>query len=774
MSKLSGLVWVIGGLAFGIPLRMQAQAPSAHIAYVYPAGAKAGATLQIRVGGQTLDGVTNVYVSGPGVEASVVEYKKPLTQAQAKALREQLQELQTRRGAAMRGNGGKKAAAAKTASKWTPEDEKKFEEIRKKLAGFQRRPMNPALAETVIVQVKVDPGAPVGKREIRLGARLGLTNPMIFCIGDLPEFRKFEAPEGQQSPARRRPVRGAGETSTDPTDTRITLPGVVNGQMLQGGTDRFHFHARKGQKLVAMVSARDLIPYLADAVPGWFQPTLALHDASGKELAYNDDYQFRPDPVITCEIPHDGEYVIEIKDAIYRGREDFVYRIAVGELPFITSIFPLGGPAGGKTGVQLRGWNLPVTNVTEVCEPAENGLHPLVLPDNCHVLNAISFETGTLPEILEQEPNDSPGAARRVTLPLVINGRIDPPGGVDVFRFEGKAGQKLVAEVMARRLGSPLDSIVKLSDASGHQLAVNDDHGDPGSGLETHHADSFLEAALPADGSYYITIADVQGHGGPDYAYRLRLSAPQPDFALRVVPSSVNVRAGISVPLTVYALRKDGFTNAIRLELDGAHDGFSLSGARIPEGADQVRMTLTAPAGMGAGDKPASLSLKGSAIIGSRRIERPVVPADDMMQAFFYRHLVPAQELQVAVVGRSFGRGGPRLVESEPVRISLGGTARVRVAAPGGALNGRLQLELSDPPEGLRIKEVVPSQQGAEIVFESDPEKTKKGAKGNLIVAIVPGDAPAAAQKGKGQNNARRAAAVGYLPAIPFEVIPAS
>ena len=85
-----------------------------------------------------------------------------------------------------------------------------------------------------------------------------------------------------------------------------------------------------------------MIPYLADAVPGWFQATLALYDASGKELAYDDDFRFHPDPVLYCEIPADGEYVLEIRDAIYRGREDFVYRITVGELPFVTEHFPAG------------------------------------------------------------------------------------------------------------------------------------------------------------------------------------------------------------------------------------------------------------------------------------------------------------------------------------------------------------------------------------------------------------------------------------------------
>jgi len=49
-----------------------------------------------------------------------------------------------------------------------------------------------------------------------------------------------------------------------------------------------------------------------------------LYDADGKELAYHDDYQFHPDPVIHYVVPKDGEYAVEIRDAIYRGREDFV------------------------------------------------------------------------------------------------------------------------------------------------------------------------------------------------------------------------------------------------------------------------------------------------------------------------------------------------------------------------------------------------------------------------------------------------------------------
>ena len=142
----------------------------------------------------------------------------------------------------------------------------------------------------------------------------------------------------------------------------ITLPAIVNGQIMPGGVDRYRFEARKGQQLVVAVSARELIPYLADAVPGWFQAAVALYDSAGNELAYDDHYRFHPDPVLHCKIPKDGQYVLEIRDALYRGREDFVYRITVGELPFVTSIFPLGGPAGTQTTVELKGWNLPVTS----------------------------------------------------------------------------------------------------------------------------------------------------------------------------------------------------------------------------------------------------------------------------------------------------------------------------------------------------------------------------------------------------------------------------
>ena len=123
------------------------------------------------------------------------------------------------------------------------------------------------------------------------------------------------------------------------------------------------------------------------------------------------------------------------------------------------------------------------------------------------VSNRVPFAVDTLPECFEKEPNDSIATAQRVTLPIIVNGRVDKPGDWDVFRFEGRAGDTIVAEVYARRLDSPLDSVLKLTDASGKQLAFNDDHEDKGAGLDTHYADSYITATLPADGAFYITWA---------------------------------------------------------------------------------------------------------------------------------------------------------------------------------------------------------------------------------------------------------------------------
>jgi hypothetical protein len=732
-----------------------------HVGYVYPAGGKVGSAFEVTVGGQFLDGVNNAYITGNGIQVSIVDHNKPLNQGQFNKLRDELQELMERRTAATKAQKKKGPAAdAKPDAKltWTDADDRKVEELRARMGTFIRRPSAPAIVERVRLRVTIAADAAPGEREMRLATPAGMTNPLLFCVGHLTEFAETAAEPVDEFPnGRAQRYRPAGQATSGPT--AVTVPSVINGQITSGTVDKYRFQAAKGQKLVVAAMARELIPYISDAVPGWFQATMGLYDAKGKEVDYAGSFRFHPDPVLYYEIKDDGEYTLAIKDSIFRGREDFVYRVTIGELPYVTGVFPLGGKVGDKSPVELIGWNLPTTRVAP--DRRERGVHPISVRKDGEESNRVPFAVDTLPEKLEKEPNNQVKGAPSVKLPMIVNGRIDRPGDVDVFKFDGKAGEEVVAEVIARRLDSPLDSVLRLTDASGKQLAINDDSEDKGQGLLTHHADSLVSFKLPKNGSYYLHLSDTQRKGGPEYAYRLRISRPQPDFELRVVPANVNARPGMSVPVTVYAMRHDGFTGEIALKLKEAPEGFTLNGGVIPANQDKVRITLTVP--VNNIEKPRRLALEGKASVAGKEVRRTAIPAEDMMQAFAYRHLVTAQEWLVRVVGQGRARG-PWKVTAGLVKVPSGGTAPLRLQIPASRIPGSLKFSLSEPPEGITIKGVTQSREGVAITFAADPAKAKPGLKGNLIVeAFLEG------ATGK-QNNNRRRQPLGVLPAIPFEI----
>jgi len=773
-----------------------AQQRSLSIGYVYPAGGQQGAAFEAVVGGQFLTGANAVDVSGGGVQAAIVELVQPISGKELNELRIKVDELLARRAVVRKDfraleqfRSFQSAKSVKTddaaqdkeleelkkkyaGATWTDADETLLLETRKRISSAVRRPANQAIGELAILRVTVAPDAKPGRRELRIATPTALSNPLVFYVGQLPEFSAPAAKNISEQKSAVAKTAVAPKSRTSEPAMTVQLPAVINGQIMPGKVDRYRFSARQGQPLVVVASARELMPYIADAVPGWFQATLAVYDDQGKELAYEDDFHFHPDPVLYYRIPADGQYIVEIKDAIYRGREDFVYRIAIGELPFVTSVFPLGGPADARIAVELTGWNLPTTRLTVDNQDQVPGVCPLAVRGQEWLSGRVPFAVDTLPECLEQEPNDQPAQAQRVTLPVIVNGRIGQPGDSDGFCFDGRAGDEIVAEVHARRLNSPLDSVLKLTDAAGQQLAMNDDYEDKGAGLTTHHADSWLRVALPADGKYYLHLTDMQHQGGPEYGYRLRITPPRPDFELRVVPASVYARTGSSVPLTVYALRKDGFAGEIRLTLRDPPAGFSLGGNVLPAGQDEVQLTLSAP--MSPSPEPFGLTLEGRATIDGRDVTRPVVPSQDMMQAFAYRHLVPAQELRVAVTGRDVVRGRVQILDAGPTRIAAGGTGRVRLGIPPNTPLQRLALVLNDPPEGIRIKNVARSAGDIEVVFQSDAAKVQPGQKGNLVL-VAEGRKPAAPTsqaKPKTKPGANTKSGTSFtLPPIPYEIV---
>jgi hypothetical protein len=812
-----------------VPALHAQQRNDPRVGYVFPAGAQRGSVVEIKVGGQFLEGTQAAIISGSGVRVTLIRYDRPLPMKRFNELRDYLEETRKKYLAsnpkpAELGKFGKpeRIATILKEAGATDEEIQKFLERRKQFVDPKRQ-QNLQISENVILQAQIAPDAAPGARELRLLTSLGASNPLSFCVGSLPEQTGFGA---------------AGETVD--TASRVALPAVLNGWIPPGGVHHYSFQARRGAQLVIAVQARDLIPYLADAVPGWFQPVTALYDSKGRQVAYADHFRFNPDPVLCYDVPRDDVYLLEIRDSLFRGREDFVYRVTAGEVPFVTDIFPLGGGLGVPSTVELAGWNLPQKKVTLMPLTAE-GIHPVPAFANGLASLGTVFETDSLPEIMKAKPGDEPARAQPVSPPVVVNGRIDSPGEVDVFEISCRAGENVVAETFARRLNSPLDSWLKVTDASGRQLAFNDDCEDKGAGLLTHCADSRLTFTAPASGSYYIHLGDAQGKGGPEYAYRLRISPPMPDFALRMVPSCINARPGAIVPVTLYALRKDGFNGDITVNLTNVPSGFRLDGGCIPAGQDNVRATLTIPQGPAptpspvvprqinsqgtgrpspavslppvAGSPPAtspavrplatgapassppdpsrplasatpslpaatpvpvktiSLAMEGRASIGGRSVTRPVVPADDRMQAFIYHHLVPTKEFLAVISGLERGRMPINVVNTGPVKLLAGGPAQSILALTGGRplfAMGETILQLSDPPDGISIEGYSPVSAGTAISFKADPAKVKSGLRGNLIVEAFVERTPVSKD---GKVGEKRRYSIGYLPAIPFEVV---
>ena len=636
-------IFVLGGLPV-MAREARAQA-NPYIGFVYPAGGQRGTTVRVKLGGQRIDGVRGVLVSGPGVRAGLIEYHRKLGNQDMRILRDQLKVLKSK------------------STKKNEQTRKLMTSIQRRMSGYVNRPACGSLSSLAYVEVTIAPDAKPGEREIRLVVDRGVSNAMPFHIGQIPEVARksmktctYQVLGKEYLALRKRPV--------DEEEVRVTVPCTMNGQIASGEINRYRFKASKGRRLVISTVARRLVPYIADAVPGWFQPVLTLYDASGREVAFNDDYRFNPDPTLFYEVPKDGEYVLTIADAIYRGREDFVYRITIGEVPFVTGIFPLGGRAGVPVTIEMSGWNLQKATLTLPPKNAKPGVYRISARDKGFVSNCVPFALDTLPECLDKESNNDVAHAQKVELPVIVNGRSDRPNDWDVFRFEGRAGQTVVAEVHARRLDSPMDSLLKLTNAKGEILAFNDDHEDPGTGLNTHHADSYLMVKLPANGPYYIHLGDTARNGGKEYAYRLRISPPRPDFALRVVPSSVLVRARGAGSVTVYAIRKDGFTGPIKLQLKGSPEGFTSSKITLPPTLEKVRLAVKTT--LNGARQPVDLCVSGHAKIKGRDVAHDAVPAEDRMQAFLWRHLVPAEKFKATVYNPSYKPAPKRPAPPQP------------------------------------------------------------------------------------------------------------
>jgi hypothetical protein len=195
------------------------------------------------------------------------------------------------------------------------------------------------------------------------------------------------------------------------------------------------------------------------------------------------------------------------------------------------------------------------------------GVYALRITGSTGVSNVLLFSVGIFPETAEEESepyarpnrNDSIETAQPIqNVPVTINGTLRGPDR-DRYRVYGKAGERRVFEVEARRCGSAIDPVLRILNGAGDQLARTDDAA--GAGL-----DARLEFTFPREGYYYVEVHDARFSTQAQNFYRLKMgSYPFADgiFPLgwkRGEPVEVTLFGGnLTVPAKVKIASRDDF-----------------------------------------------------------------------------------------------------------------------------------------------------------------------------------------------------------------------
>jgi len=489
---------------------------------------------------------------------------------------------------------------------------------------------SPQLADRIGVRVKIDPNAIPGLRDLRLQSLNGVSNKLSFEVGQYPNV-----PEKNKS--------------TEQNPTPVTkLPATLCGQIMPGEIDYFRFEATKGLNLIASVKARILVPYMADAVPGWFQSVIRITNSKGKEIAYCDDYRNAVDPVIRCKIPETDTYTLAIHDAIFRGREDFNYRIEIGEIPFIEYAFPCVGKINENAKVTVKGFNLSQKIIQY--KPSQEGLNELTASSkNGYLSNPIPFWGVSKNTGFELDPSEKP----EILPNSVLYDSLTSPRQIKTYTIPASKNENIAIEIKARRLSSLLDARIKFRDPSGKLLLEVDDVEDAMQGLMTHHADPIVQYQALVAGNYLLEVEDVLGNFGADCFYIIERKKNLPTFEVFVSPANLTIPQGGTALLRLDIVTSERIPE-LDVTLQGLPKGFLVSSLHTQTGSKTWEISVTAPSS--AKEEKLSLTILTQAKIKGKiqsDVSQTAVAADNMMQAFYYTHHIPAAGFVAEIIPAS-------------------------------------------------------------------------------------------------------------------------
>src|SRR5262245_33824411 len=344
-------------------------------------------------------------------------------------------------------------------------------------------PAPPQLRNTKL-KITVAPDAALGVREFRIATELGISSVGQLIIVDDPVV--LEKPGANNIPADAQPIQ---------------LPCVIAGKIEAiEDVDFYKFDAKEGQTLTFEMFCARLQDKIHD-LQKHAKPMLTLFDADGRELAANDTFFFA-DPLLSYTIPKTGAYFLQVRDSTYDGDQRWVYGIIAANKPYVTHVFPMAGNPGHKLELEPIG-----------SAKLRHAKLPFLVPDNLGIqqiqlnipgepgvsmpgakTNPATFIVSSLPQFIEQEPNDDPAKATRVTLPAGINGRIGQRRDMDHFVFKAAKGKAIRLELKARRFGTLLNSslhgVLEVMNAKGATISSSE---------VTHGQEASLVFTPPAD-----------------------------------------------------------------------------------------------------------------------------------------------------------------------------------------------------------------------------------------------------------------------------------
>ncbi|MDW8223666.1 MAG: c-type cytochrome domain-containing protein [Gemmatales bacterium] len=238
----------------------------------------------------------------------------------------------------------------------------------------------------------------------------------------------------------------------------ITLPRSITASLDRAGeVDFYRFQVQAGDQIGVQVIAE----------PGAsLEPVLLLTDEQGQLLVESFD------GLLGYRFAQAGTYALAVHDRQYRGDGKTRYRLHIGPIAVITGIYPLGLQRGTETTVHLFGVHLGHPATVKIAGKPDQAIGsrlPVALSTSQGpALGNRSVVIGEFPEVVAPwETLQKAGETElgSVPVPGVANGCLFRPSDTHLWQFSARRGQRLIVEVEARRLGSPLDSVVEILDA---------------------------------------------------------------------------------------------------------------------------------------------------------------------------------------------------------------------------------------------------------------------------------------------------------------------